>query len=471
MHNRFSVTFCLFLMLQTASLFSQDIVSEKWYGGQYNDEGCDAVQMDDGGFLITGIYQESYYNDIYLIRTDIFGDTLWTRTYGGSSWDNGRSIVKTFDNNYLIGGRTFLSGSTSSGLACLVKVDENGNYIWQNNYGSSRKDGMYSVIQTSDSGFVFTGQYYYNDIWVLKTDSSGTELWSKTFGFEIGYDIIETMDKNLLVTGAAGSPSDMYIAKLNSADGDTLWTLKLGGAGRDIGLSICNSYDGGYLVAGQTASFGAGGNDIYLAEITSEGDTVSTRTFGLGGDDIGYSICQTPDSGYIICASTNSIGAGLNDIYLLKLDANLDTVWTQTYGGEGNEWAWQILCSNDSNYVVIGTDDGDVYFLNVRESNLTDINTPGEDYLKVPNSFGLAQNFPNPFNPSTKISFSIPQAANVNLKIYDLLGREVAELINKEMKPGSHSINFNAGNLTSGMYFYKIEAGEYSQTRKMILIK
>ncbi len=98
---------------------------------------------------------------------------------------------------------------------------------------------------------------------------------------------------------------------------------------------------------------------------------------------------------------------------------------------------------------------------------LTDV----EDESSTPVIFNLAQNYPNPFNPTTKISFSIPESGIVNLKIYDLLGGEVAELINSEMKTGNHSINFDASNLSSGMYFYKIETGSYSQTRKMMLLK
>jgi serine protease len=100
-------------------------------------------------------------------------------------------------------------------------------------------------------------------------------------------------------------------------------------------------------------------------------------------------------------------------------------------------------------------------------NTLTDV----ENETTLPIKFNLAQNYPNPFNPSTKISFSIPESGMVSLKVYDLLGREVANLINSEMLPGTYDYNFNGAGLSSGMYFYKIESGNYSETRKMMLLK
>jgi hypothetical protein len=476
MFKQFKVIFGLIIVLQSTNLLAQEIVSENWYGGNYRDEGYDAVQMDDGGFLITGIYQESYYNDIYLIRTNSNGDTLWTKTYGGGSWDNGRSIISTYDNMYLVAGRTFSSGSTSSGDGYLIKIDADGNFVWDETYGSSDKDGSFNVIQTSDSCYVFTGQYDYSDLWVLKTDSAGVEIWSKTYGVEIGYKLIETSDKNYLVTGASGSPNNMYIAKLNSSNGDTIWTCSLGGNNREWGYALCNSYNGGYIALGSTNSFGAGGYDIYLAEITADGDTIATKTFGMAQNENCYSICQTPDSGYIICGSTNSIGTGLNDIYVIKLDINLDTLWTETYGGIYNDWANQILCSADGNYVIIGSTEsfgnsGDVYFLKISENDPSNIDFDSDNSIDLPDRYSLTQNHPNPFNPTTTISYSVAQSGHVKLTIYNVLGQEMTTLVDGHLTSGKYKAQLNAQSWRSGIYFYQLKAGGQSFVKRMLLIK
>ncbi len=363
---------CSFVLLFSFPLYSQNVISENWYGGSYNDVGYEAVQMDDGGFLITGIYQQGTYNDIYLIRTDENGSELWTKTYGGSSWDNGQSLIATSDHNYLIGGRTFSTSSTSSGKAYLLKVDPSGNFIADAQFGSTRKDGCVSVVQTSDSGFVFTGQYYYSDYWVLKTDANLNQLWSRTYGAGFGFEIMETPDNNYLAIGTLNSTGSMYIAKLNAANGDTIWTRKFNAANN--GFSICPSNNGGFLALGSTTTEGAGGYDIFLAEISSAGQALSTRTFGGSGTDYGYSICPTPDGGYIMAGSTNSFGAGGNDVYVLKLGANLDTLWTETYGGTNDDWANQIRCSEDSSYFITASTQsfgiaGDVYFLKIGNSS------------------------------------------------------------------------------------------------------
>ncbi len=476
MLKRFNLLFVIVFFALFMNLFSQTIVSERWYGGDYNDIGYGAVQLDDGGFLITGIYQESYYNDIYLIRTNAEGDTIWTRTYGGVSWDNGMEVIATLDSNYLICGRTFSSGSANSGDVCLIKVDNLGNLIWQKNFGSSRKDGSYSVVQACDSGFVFTGQYNYSDLWAVKTDAKGVEKWSRTYGPVIGYKIIETADKHYLMTGAVGSPNKMYIAKLDSSNGDTLWTCTLGGNDVDFGYDICNTSDGGFLVLGTTKSSGAGGYDVYLAEITSDGDTLSTRTYGFAQDEYGYSIAQTPDSGYIVCGSTTSIGAGLGDIYVLKLDANLDTVWTKAYGGEGNDWANQVICSGEGSYTIIGSTQsygsaGDIYFLNIIESELAAIDATDESLIKTPLGYHLSQNYPNPFNPSTTISFTLPANEFVEITLHNLTGQVVGSVFAGHKTAGTHFLTVDASNLASGVYFYTIAAGKFHQTKKMILMR
>jgi hypothetical protein len=252
------------------------------YGGTDSDVGFSVQQTSDGGYIIVG-YTRSFGlgHDVYLIKTNASGDTLWTRTYGGTNTDEGHSVQQTSDGGYIIVGRT---GSFGAGGwdVYLIKTDGSGGTLWTRTYGGTNHDEGNSVRQTSDSGYVIAGI-------------------TKSFG--------------------VGS-YDVYLIKTN-ASGDTLWTRTFGGADDDDGGSVQQTSDGGYIIAGRTAgSFGSVSYDVYLIKTNALGETLWTRTYGGPNSDWSYSVQQTSDGGYIIAGATFSYGAGPYDVYLIKTDAN-----------------------------------------------------------------------------------------------------------------------------------------------------
>lgn len=136
---------------------------------------------------------------------------------------------------------------------------------------------------------------------------------------------------------------------------DTLWTKTYGGAEWEIGFSVQQTNDGGYIIAGQTNSFGAGGNDVYLIKTDSEGDTIWTRVYGSPGNEIAYSVQQTLDGGFIIAGRTTPSGTNNPDVYLVKTDANGDTLWTRTEGGDDDDEAYAVIQTDDGYYIAVGT--------------------------------------------------------------------------------------------------------------------
>ncbi len=167
-------------------------------------------------------------------------------------------------------------------------------------------------------------------------------LWTKAFGGtneDYGRSVQETSDGGYIIAGytksfGAGS-YDVYLIKTD-ANGDTTWTKTYGGSNIDQGYSVEQTSDGGYIIAGNSKSFGAGLDDVYLIKTDANGDTTWTKTYGGSNIDQGYSVEQTSDGGYIIAGYTKSFGAGSYDVYLIKTDANGDTTWTKTYGGSKN---------------------------------------------------------------------------------------------------------------------------------------
>jgi len=147
----------------------------------------------------------------------------------------------------------------------------------------------------------------------------------------------------------------ILIGSVSIVSAQTSWWRTYGGTGSDYGYSVQQTLDGGYIVAGSTGSFGAGGGDFYLIKTDASGDALWTRIYGGTGYDYGYSVQQTLDGGYIIAGYTQSFGAGSYDVYLIKTSASGDTLWTRTYGGTGAEYGEKVQQTADGGYIVAGT--------------------------------------------------------------------------------------------------------------------
>jgi hypothetical protein len=304
---------------------------------------------------------------LLIVRTPMCGftqpDTLWTRTYGGSHWDEGYSIAQTADGGYILVGSTKSYGIGGSDIY-LIKVSADGDLVWTKMYGGIRNDYGYSVIQTTDGGFVVTGvTHSYGqggaDIYVVRTDFNGDSLWARTYGGtddECGWSVIQATDGNYIVAGYTDSYgsgwSDVYLIEIDS-NGDSLWAQAYGGASDDEGYSITRTSDGGYVVVGMSWS-DLSGYDVYLIRSDSTGDTLWTKTYGGDGDDVGMSVAEMGDAGCIVTGYTTSYGAGSADVWVIRTDADGDTLWTKTYGGSEYDWSYAVGPAPDGGCIVVG---------------------------------------------------------------------------------------------------------------------
>jgi hypothetical protein len=460
----------------------------KTFGGVNSDLVNSVQQTSEGGFIATGLTKSFSAGDygVWIIKTDEKGDTLWTKTYDREGHDSGNLVQQTLDGGYIITGVTKAFGEEFFGDVWLIKTDENGDTLWTKTFvgQSGLGDVGNSVQQTSDSGYIITGEKGMfsigdGDIWLIKTDEKGNTLWTKTFdggGTDRGNSVQQTSDGGYIVTGSKQADNlypDVWLIKTKS-NGDTVWARTFGGSNRDVGESVQQTFDDGYIIIGRTRSFGVGDYDVWIIKTDENGDTVWTKTFGESNREYGKSIQQTTDGGYIIAGHTTSFGAGNEDVWIIKTDENGDTVWTKTLGGSNEDFGESIQQTIEGGYIIagitnsIGAGENDAWLIKLEADSPSEVINGGKI---IPSSFSLSQNYPNPFNPATTINYQIPELSFVTLKAYDVLGNEIVLLVNDEKQVGSYEVEFDARTLPSGIYFYQLKAQNFVETKKMVLLR
>lgn len=479
----FTIVFCLFIGVFVESAMAQtpDTLWTRRFGGSGYEEGNSVQQTADGGYIITG-YSSSFGaggGDVYLIKTDTTGDTMWTNTFGGPSADYGQFVQQTTDSGYIVVGGTY-SFDVGDGDVYLIKTDTCGNALWTKTFGGLRWDYGYSVQEISGGGYIIAGETEsFGDgcaeIYLIKTDSIGDSIWAKTYGSPgrlTGYSVQETIDGAYIVVGGESGYGDIYLIKTDT-DGDSLWAKTYGGAYGDRGYSVQQTSDSGYIIVGVTDSYGSGDCDVYLIKTDVNGDSLWAKTFGQNYSyDVGYSVQETFSGGYIIAGSSS------NNVHLIKTDANGNTVWTKTIGGAVQSRAYFAKQCTDGGYIVTGLIDttgigkADVYLIRIA-SDETGI-TEGDEIK--PLKCYLSQNYPNPFNSSTFIRYIIAEPSDVRIKIYNQLGQAVRTLVNENKDTGKYNVTWDGKDeqgkkLSSGVYFYELRVDAQIATRKMLYLK
>ncbi len=337
----------------------------KTFGGPSSDVGRSVQPTTDGGYIITG-YTRSYGSgddDVYLIKTDVSGNLIWFKTLGDSLFDVSQSVQLTTDGGYIIIGTTSSYGT--GGDVYLIKTDANGNQQWFKTFGELAWDDGRSVQQTADGGYIITGWTESfgaggSDVYLIKTDASGNQQWYNTFGgtsSDRGYSVQQTSDGGYIIIGYTRSYSvgeeDIYLIKTD-ASGNQQWYKTYGGSDFDDGYSVYQTSDNGYIITGYTRSYGAGEEDVYLIKTDASGNQQWYKTYGGLADDRGFSVQPTIDGGYIIAASTNSFGAGSYDVYLIRTDASGNQQWYKTFGGLAWDDGHSVQQTTDGGYIITG---------------------------------------------------------------------------------------------------------------------
>jgi len=482
--NRTDMTLFILLifLIGVSSAQVPDTAWTRTYGGP-NGEGAYAIAgTSDECYIVTGENEPTFANkNVYLLKIDSNGDTLWTREFGGSNTDEiGRSVMETTDRGFIIGG---YGGVGQSNEAILIKTDSLGNYEWDTAFGPTPDNRGHCVRQTSDGGYIIAGQAWIvrgpfgsYDAYVIKTDSQGGLQWERFVGgdapdFALG--VCETSDGGFIATGRTSSSGgwDAYLFKL-SAFGDSVWARGVGNGAQDEGTSIMTLADSsGFVFTGVTVSINPGDADAFLSRADNDGNVIWTQTYGDGEEEYGQSVATTPDGGYVIGGMRATSETGWN-VYVIKTDSLGNEQWTDEFGEDGDDRGHGVTCSSDGSIVVAGwTTSYGGGWLDVYLIKFEGFPVGIDDDIALPGAALLKQNFPNPFNASTEIGYFVPTDGHVTLEVFDLLGRRIEWLVDDRRAAGEYKIAWNPGNLSSGVYLYTIRNGEFEATRRMTLLK
>ncbi|MBM3331189.1 hypothetical protein FJY68_04965 [candidate division WOR-3 bacterium] len=437
---------------------------ERWtktYGGGADEYGGYLLQTADSGYVVaarTRSFGAGDY-DYWLLRLNSGGDTLWTRTYGTGLDERGEVVESTSDGGYIICGAALV---TTSGDIWLIKTNAAGDTQWTRKYPGANDSRGYVAVQTADGGYIVSGMTAAfgagsGDIYLIKTDVSGDTQWTRTYGgsdLELGY-ALPTPDQGFAIGGSTSTfgsgGSDIYAVKADSL-GNPIWTKTYGGANRDDGAQVILTSDGGYIMAASTQSRGAGQSDAWLLRLDSNGDTLWTRTYGGADYDEVYGVDTTADGGFIFTGQTRSFGAGGEDVWLLRTNSSGDTLWTRTFGGAGSDLGAVVIETPDLGFAVMGFTNSygaggyDLYMIKTDANGSLAVDAPPVAPRAHENNLQVV---PSPFAYSARVV----GMESEKFGLFDAAGNLVETCCGKRVGVG----------LAPGVYFIRHDASGESQ--------
>lgn len=287
------------------------------------------------------------------------GQITFEQTYGGVDGDIGFSVEQTSDGGYALFGSTW-NGTAGSADMYLIKTDAAGMEQWSHNYGSVDMDMGYCARQTSNGGYILCGMFgtFGTDtLTLVRTDANGTALWIERYpgslGRDIGYSVEETSDGGFLVCGfteGTGVEEDVYVLR-TTGNGALLWATSVDLGASEVGWCLRRTDDDGCIVVANSFDYGDPNGEIHLLRFDPNGDTLWTSTILTPGADESRGLAITLDGGFIVAGGN---GSPYRDILLVRTDEFGIEQWRRTYATAGDEAARDVQQMDDGGFIVGG---------------------------------------------------------------------------------------------------------------------
>ncbi|MGE0635496.1 MAG: hypothetical protein AB7G44_05575 [Bacteroidia bacterium] len=331
------------------------------FGSIGDDRACHATITSLNHILIAGSYQtETNYSNFYLAEIDINGNFIKEKNLGNEFDDDATSVIAENEGTFLLGGNTTTASGTKDML--LFKLNAEHEVLWQKTYGGTNNEELNFILPVENSGYFLVGLTESfgagsRDVYLIRIDENGNELWNKTYGGtnqEGGNHIVATDDGNYLLFGftqtfGAGD-RDFYLLKIN-LQGDVIWTKTYGSPNYEESQEIVKVESGGYLLFGHSAAFDLN-HDMYAVKINEDGDIVWGETYGGNAHDGGEGSLQDSDGNFLLLGRSNSFGNG-EEAYLVKTNQSGELISENNYGSLSDDAGFHIL-ETPLSYIIIG---------------------------------------------------------------------------------------------------------------------
>jgi hypothetical protein len=414
------------------------------------------------------------WNDVYVVKTDASGNKIWAKTYGGNGDDMAYSIAKTSDGQYLIAGSSRSTGTHGVEDFYIVKIDESGTKTMEKWYGTTGIDIAREAVPTPDGGFIVVGYTQSNgfDIMLKKIDAAGNEEWSKTYGggqYEEGYSVKPVSD-GYVVCGTTNSygngAGDVWVFKVGlTGIVESSFNKFIGGMLDEEGQYIEVTSDGGFAVVYDLSSNSMGGQDdfdIGIMKLSATGAEEWSKTYATTEKDVVKMIKKTADGGYIVSGITRGFGLINPNFWLIRLNSDGSEQWAKTFGGQNHEHCYATKEMSGGGFISVGHTQSfgagmdDVYMLKVSSGGLL---TAKEETVIA----GLKV-YPNPANDKVYITTE-EMMKSCRIDITNVSGQKIysGEFSNMTQK----SIELNT--LSKGIYFLHVSSDRGEQTTKLLI--
>ena len=338
---------------------------DKTFGDGSYEQAKSIQQTKDLGYVVTGfsLSNGSTHANVTVIRLDKNGNLVWEKPFGGNGDDRANAVKQDKDLGFLVTGYTTSSGNGGSDLL-LLKVDEKGQLISKNTYGGSKNDSGKDLHLTSDGGYVIIGDTNSkgagnSDAWLLKFNSKGILELDKTYGgnnLESTHAIRQAKDSSYLIAGETNSKgagnTDLWFLKVNT-NGNVELEKTFGGQNYEAAHSLVATNDGGVALVGYTSSKGSGNTDAWLVKLDNKGNKEYEQIFGGSYSDFAYSIVENDGGSFVLAGSTSSKGLGAGEAWIINTSKG-NVVWDHVYGGIKEDGAFSVAATDDKGYVLAG---------------------------------------------------------------------------------------------------------------------
>ncbi|HJY63560.1 MAG TPA: SBBP repeat-containing protein [Ignavibacteria bacterium] len=466
---------------------------EQWaarYNGPANlIDIANAIAIDGAGNVyVTGTSTGSFtLSDYATIKYNSAGQMQWTVRYNGpaNGIDEAVSVAVDGSGNVYVTGQSI--SSTNYDFA-TIKYNSTGQMQWEARYNgpqSSIDNG--AVVRVDNTGNVYvtggsTGSGSGYDYATIKYNSSGQVIWVSRYNGtnnadDIPSDLEIDVNGNVFVTGGSSgstSSNDYLTIKYNST-GQVLWTARYNGVGNDndVAFGLVVNSSGIVFVTGSSIGQGSATDYATVAYQPTGQQIWATRYNGPNNTNDDANAIAADGYGNVYVTGQSNAGGTNLDYLTLKYNSTGNQIWEQRYNGPGNgvDAAMSIAVDNGGNVHITGLSQGSGSSSDY--ASIKYVSTVGIEPVSnnIPDVFMLYPNFPNPFNPSTKIKFDLPVSSESEVTVYDVSGKVVSVLVDENLRAGTYEIEFDAKNLATGVYFFKIEAANFVDTKKMMLVK